>query len=97
MPTPPDHTPIDNLLHNLKWLRQHLHLTKKEMARQMHIGTAMLNTIEQGVLPKRLGPEALFYLYPLTGIAPHLYFAFRFDESNCPHCKNSPCITSKPL
>ena len=53
---------IQNLLHNITFLRKHHNLSKKKMARLLHIGIPTLNKIEIGVLPDRLSAEVLVYL-----------------------------------
>ncbi len=47
---------------NIKRLRKREHLSKKDMAKILHIGVKTLTAIESGVLPKSLDCSVLFYI-----------------------------------
>ena len=82
---------FDNMLANLKWLRQHMGLSKAQMGLLLGVGQKTIEAIEAGCLSRGLRMNSFFLLWERVGVRPSELFAFRFDESNCPHCKNRPC------
>ncbi len=47
---------------NIKRLRKREKLSKKNMAKMLHIGVKTLTAIESGILPKSLDCSVLFYI-----------------------------------
>lgn len=47
---------------NVKYLREHYHLTRAEMAGIMGVGLNTLSTLENGEMPKRLKSDSLILL-----------------------------------
>ena len=82
---------FETMLANLKWLRQHLGLSKAQMGLLMGVGQRTIEAVEAGRLSPGLRMSAFFLLRDRIGVRPHELFAFRFDGSNCPHCKPRPC------
>ena len=68
---------IDAFLHNIVWLRKHYQLSKKSMAKLLHISVATLNQIECGELPLGLTAEVTFYIYHCFGITVKDQFELR--------------------
>ena len=81
---------FETMLANLRWLRQHLELSREQMGRLMGVGRRTVEAVEKGCLSPGLRMSAFFLLQDRIGVRPHELFAFRFDESNCPHCKTRP-------
>lgn len=71
---------IQNLLHNIAWLRKHHGLSNKKMAELLHISIPSLNKIENGVLPKRLSANVLFHLYNHFHLTPYELLTQRLGE-----------------
>lgn len=57
------------LCKNIRFLRRYYKLSKKEMARQLHISVCSLRQIENNKIPYRLGANFLFYFFPIFGIS----------------------------
>ena len=55
---------------NVKTIRQHERLSKKEMAKILHIGTRSLTMIENGILPPRIGVDILMRIHRRFGFRP---------------------------
>lgn len=87
----------ENLLANLKWLRQHLGLTERQMGLRMGVGAATIRAVERGEMSPGLRLTSLFFLRDSTGISPRDMFRLRLNDENCPHCKNRPRAVSEPL
>ena len=60
---------IDIFLHNIRWLRKHYGLSKKEMAKRLEIGLWSLNQIEQNRLPPKLQCDIIFTVYKEFGVS----------------------------
>lgn len=54
---------MKNFCNNVKKLRAKHKLTKKEMAKILHIGVGSLSKIESGIIPKLLGADIFFYIH----------------------------------
>lgn len=59
---------------NLKRLRRENKLSKKKMARILHIGTKTLTALENGVLPPRLKANILFTIFKEFNVTPDQMF-----------------------
>ena len=59
---------------NIRLLRAVLGLSKKEMARKIHISVASLNKLESGILPPRLCCDLIIYINWEFGILPSQMF-----------------------
>ena len=55
----------ENLIYNIIWLRRQSGLSKKTMARLLHIGVPTLDRIEAGQLPDHLQADILVHLADL--------------------------------
>ena len=51
---------FDTLLHNIRKLRKHNNLSKKQMASIMEVSIKTLNRIENGEMPPRLGANSIY-------------------------------------
>lgn len=67
-------------MHNVKWLRSHYGLSKKDMAEILGIGVTNLNQIEKGIYPKRLSTEIIARIYYSFGIFPEDLMGKKLDE-----------------
>lgn len=65
--TPDD---IEIFGHNVAWLRKQNGLSKKEMAKLLHIGVGSLNKIERGELPPLLRADVFFFIKLHFGLSP---------------------------
>ena len=83
---------FENTLANLKWLRQHLGLSKAQMGLLLGVGVRTIEVTEAGRLSPGLRMRSFFLLQERIGVCPHELFAFRFDEASCTHCKHIPRI-----
>lgn len=70
---------IANYTYNVKWLREHHHLTKKQMAKILDISISSLNKLESGTIPPRLGIKIIINIYNNFGIYSEDMFTQRFD------------------
>lgn len=61
---------IKNFCANVKNLRKKYGLSKKEMAKILHIGVKSLTVIESGTLPVRLSANIVIQIYRSFGILP---------------------------
>ncbi len=58
----------------LVWLREQHGLSRREMAKRLHIGISTLERIEGGELPPRLNADIVFYIQKEFGLSPHRQF-----------------------
>ena len=68
---------LQNLLHNLCWLRKHFGYFKKEMAEILGISVWSFNKIERGEMPPKLRINVLFTVYRHFGITPDSLLSHR--------------------
>ncbi len=68
---------LQNLLHNIAWIRREKGLSKKKMAKILGIGIRTLNKIENGEVPNRLGANSIINIYRAFGIPPKALFEQR--------------------
>ena len=54
---------MENFCNNIKKLRAKHKLTKKGMAKILHIGVGSLTKIENGTMPKLLRADIFFYIH----------------------------------
>ena len=76
---------VEILLHNIRWLRKHHGLSKREMAKRLGIGLWSLNKIEKGELPPRLHCDILFAVQRVFGVSCEelLESHLGYDETTC--------------
>ncbi len=55
---------------NVKHLREVHGLSKREMAKRLHVGVKTLEKLECGIFPDRLGVNILFRIHREFGIPP---------------------------
>lgn len=68
---------LQNLLHNIVWIRHKNGITKKKMAKILGISMKSLNRIENGEMPSRLGASTVINIYRTFGIKPKTLFEQR--------------------
>ena len=74
-------TELDNLLYNIKWLRQHNGLSKKQMTDILGVSLKTLNKIERGEMPPRLGASVLYNISVHFGISSSKQFEKKLSEN----------------
>lgn len=60
---------LNNLIHNVTVLRQRYDLSRKEMAKILHISPYILRMLENGHISSRLYIDFLFYLRAHFGVS----------------------------
>lgn len=65
---------ISVFCNNVKFLRKKHGLSKKEMAKRLHIGVRMLSKLESGIVSDRLGADILVWIHMEFGILPSQQF-----------------------
>lgn len=60
---------------NVKYLRNKLQLSKKDMARLLGIGVKSLAKLEAGIIPPRLSATVVWNLSCSLGLRPHQLFS----------------------
>ena len=71
---------METFINNIIRIRKKYGLSKKEMAKIMHIGVGSLSMLEKGEMPKRMSVDAVFYLSAYFGIRCSDWFAAPFDD-----------------
>lgn len=61
---------LENIIYNIKWLRKHYGLSKKEMAELLNISIYSINKLEKGILPPRLKVDVIFAVWKHFGVSP---------------------------
>jgi len=81
-----DRMELENLCHNIIWLRKASGLSKKQMAALLEIGLWSLNKLERMEIPPKLTVDVLFNLTREFRIPAHLLLTRRLDtyEENTP-------------
>ena len=51
---------LENIMHNITYIRKTLGISKKKMAEILGLGVGSLEKIEKGILPPKLSVEILF-------------------------------------
>lgn len=64
---------------NVKKLRTAYGLSKKEMAKILHIGIASLTKMEDGILPPRMSYEVVLYICKYFHVTPDQIFSDHFE------------------
>ena len=60
----------ENFLQNVAWLRRHYGISKKRMAKLLHISLGSIDRMEKGDLPEEIDVSVLFYIQDYFGIPP---------------------------
>ena len=68
---------LSNLIHNVTVLRQRHGLSRKEMAKILHISPYLLRMLESGRISSRLYVDFLFYLRDYFQLSSHDIFHMR--------------------
>lgn len=71
---------VENMLHNITWLRKHYGISKKHMAKLLGIGIGSLNKIENGKMPPLLSAEIFLRIHDLFNIRPQDLISKRLGE-----------------
>ena len=66
---------IETFLYNIAYLRKHNGLSKRKMAKILHISTSTLNKIESGVLPPRISANVIWRIHLHFYITPTVQFS----------------------
>ena len=77
MYTPDADDQFSNLIHNVTVLRQHHGLSRKEMAKILHITPYLLRMLENGRISSRLYVDFLFHLRDYFHLSFHDMFHTR--------------------
>ncbi|MBQ9746286.1 MAG: helix-turn-helix transcriptional regulator [Clostridia bacterium] len=72
---------IETFLHNIAWLRKHHGISKRKMAKILHISTSTLNKIESGVLPPKMSANVIWRIKVHFDIAPDEQFQINLEDS----------------
>ena len=67
-------------VHNVKWLRKHYGLSRKQMAERLNISVWMLTKIERGQLPPSLIIDIFFVIQDQFGVHPAEQLTHRLGE-----------------
>ena len=59
---------------NIKRLREKNRLSKRQMARILHIGTKSLTMLENGIIPPRMDVAVLIYISSYFRVRPDMLF-----------------------
>lgn len=70
---------IKNCMYNIKWLRSHHGLSRREMAKILDTGILNIILIEMGKVPDSLSYEVLFKIQDHFGIEPKYMFKEHFE------------------
>lgn len=68
-------TELHQFCKNVSYIRKQTKLSKKEMARIMHISVSTLQKLESGTVPPRFGMESIFHLCRTFHIKPRQLFS----------------------
>ncbi len=71
---------LENLIHNITFLRAHYQISQVHMAKLLGIGVASLRKIERGYLPPHLGVDILFFIHRNFGISPATILTTRLHK-----------------
>ena len=75
---------IENYLYNVKSLRLHHGITKKQMAKILGISIGSMNKIERGTMPPRLSVKIIINIYNYFCLLSEEMFTRKFDENDMP-------------
>ena len=67
--------------HNVAWLRRHHGLSKREMAKRLHISPKTLDKLEAGEVPQKLSAKILLHIWNSFGVSLEDQLRGRLDES----------------
>ena len=65
---------------NIKRLREERGMTKKALAKELHIGTTTFSNLEKGIMGKRFGAEVLVIIHKFFNV----YIEELFDDQFLP-------------
>ena len=72
---------IETFLYNIAYLRKHNGLSKRKMAKILHISTSTLNKIESGVLPPRISANVIWRIKVHFEVNPDKQFQINLEDS----------------
>ena len=72
---------IETFLYNIAYLRKHNGLSKRKMAKILHISTSTLKKIESGVLPPKMSANVIWRIKVHFDINPNEQFQIKLEDS----------------
>ncbi len=71
---------LQNLAHNITYLRKQCSLSKKDMTQMLEISTGTLNMFEKGEVPPRISVDIVINTWKYFNVCPGKLLEIRLDE-----------------